>query len=180
MLRVETDQRVLESVIIAFGHFKVNDSTPLLIVYKDSPDSDTRQRLAWCLGGYEHELAIDTLLILMEDDDVRDWANFGIGSQSDVDTPQIRDALFKLIDDEHNGVSYEALNGLCRRNDPRGIKRLIKIIETKEADEWFLNIAAESKSKEILSALVEIDKEDLIELGIRSAWEYAVGECGGN
>jgi hypothetical protein len=49
---------------------------------------------------------------------VRDWAAFAVGVQRDVDTPQVRDALFGLLADDEEDTAGEAAVGLARRADP--------------------------------------------------------------
>lgn len=54
------------------------------------------------------------------DADVRDWAVFGLGVQLSVDSPEIRDALFRMLDDDAGAdTPGEAACGLAKRKDPR-------------------------------------------------------------
>jgi HEAT repeat protein len=66
------------------------------------------------------------------DDDVRDWATFGLGV-STVDSPQIREAFRKNLNDPFLDVSQEAIWGLARRSDRQGLRLLL---EQLEADVW--------------------------------------------
>ena len=63
------------------------------------------------------------------DDDVRDWALFGLGVQGDQDAPEIRDALFCRLSDTSEDVREEALVGLSKRRDARIVPTLIHALE---------------------------------------------------
>ncbi|MGH2719681.1 MAG: HEAT repeat domain-containing protein, partial [Actinomycetota bacterium] len=67
------------------------------------------------------DIAVDALLGLMEDDDedVRDGATFGLGSQLDADSSVARDALVQRYGDANLDARDEAIVGLARRRDPR-------------------------------------------------------------
>jgi HEAT repeat protein len=56
------------------------------------------------------------------DEDVRDWACFALGTQlSDVDSPELRNALADRLYDPHDDTRCEAMLGLARRADPRAL-----------------------------------------------------------
>ena len=78
---------------------------------------------------------IDTLLQLMRDSDsdVRDWATFGLGTQSDADSLAIREALFARFQNEDEDTRAEAVVGLAKRKD---LRALPVVIEELERDEY--------------------------------------------
>ncbi|MHA3789001.1 hypothetical protein ACX0HA_12365, partial [Flavobacterium hauense] len=61
---------------------------------------------------------------------IRNWATFGLGSQTEKDSPVIRAALWNRVNDKHKDTRFEAISGLAQRKDERiaGIirKELIK------------------------------------------------------
>jgi HEAT repeat protein len=72
------------------------------------------------------------------DDDVRDWATFGLG-WSTADSPQIRDVFRRNLNDTFLDVRQEAIWGLALRKDPQGLRLLLEQLEDDvwaEGDEW--------------------------------------------
>lgn len=181
MLRNEIDDRVRESIILALGHFPIEEAVPFLVAHKNARNPDIRHALAWILGDYEHKSATEALLELMEDEDadVRDYATWALGSNSNADSTVVRDALFGRLSDGDSIVEHEALMGLCRRNDPRGISQLVNLLENRAPHYDLLDIAAESKSSELLPVLEAIPIEQLQDGIVRRDWERAIEACGG-
>lgn len=58
------------------------------------------------------------------DEDVRNWATFGLGSMDSVDTPLLREALVRRLNDTNAEIRGEALVGLAQRKDPRVVEPL--------------------------------------------------------
>lgn len=137
MIETETDLSVIESIAIGFGHLDDARAIPTLIKLKNHADEDIRFGVVLGLLGHEDERAIQALIELSQDEDadVRDWATFGIGSILDeVDTPAIREALYRNLDDSDEDTRYEALMGLIIRRDHRILNRLIDLLTTDKMD----------------------------------------------
>jgi HEAT repeat protein len=123
------DDVTLDLAAAAFGDFGLPAGLPLLL--KLSRHADEQIRLSAVAGipsccGPDYRgipAAVNALLERMtdEDDDVRDWATFGIGSRLDDDSTAIRDALAARLEDAFPEVRHEAITGLARRRDPRAI-----------------------------------------------------------
>jgi HEAT repeat protein len=131
LLEVERDEDVLDAICIALGHIHDPTAIPSLARLKAHPSDQVRYAVVFGLLGFEDPLAIKTLIELSRDPDdlVRDWATFGLGTQIDVDTPEIRAALLARVSDEDEETRGEALLGLARRHDPRVLEPLIKELE---------------------------------------------------
>jgi HEAT repeat protein len=69
--------------------------------------------------------------MLMEDadEDVRDWATFGLGVLGDSDSTDIRDALLRRLGDPNEDVREEAIAGLGKRQDQRVLPSLLAALE---------------------------------------------------
>ena len=134
LLQKETDPRPLSSAISALGHIENLLAIPLIVRHHRHQSADVRFSVACALGAFalfNDPLTIKTLLVLMEDenDDVRDWATFGLGVQGDSDSEEIRDALFRRISDSNDDVREEAIVGLAKRKDQRVLPSLIAALE---------------------------------------------------
>jgi HEAT repeat protein len=94
---------------------------------------EIRFSAAFALAGDSGPAATSALIELMDDrdDDVRDWATFGIGTLRDHDSPAIREALFKRITDSNEEARLEAYAGLAARKDQRILARLIDELEKR-------------------------------------------------
>jgi HEAT repeat protein len=132
LLGDENDIRVLDSEISALGHLDNPAAVPLVARYRSHPNRDIRFSVAFALGSFPNEpQSVENLLPLMDDADeeVRDWATFGLGAQGESDSPDIREALFRRLSDENDNVRQEATAGLGKRGDPRVLPYLIQTLE---------------------------------------------------
>lgn len=123
MLKGERKANVLQSVLIAISHNHWPEVISQASQCAYHSDPGVRHAAALALIGYEEETAIECLIRLSRDpdNDVRDWATFGLGSQCDLGIPPIRDALAERLSDPHDDTRTEAIMGLARRQDPRAV-----------------------------------------------------------
>ncbi len=131
-LEHETDTQPLSSYHFALGHIDNPAAIPLLVNFTDHDDCEIRFAVACALGSYANDpISITALLKLTSDtdDDVRDWATFGLGVLGDVDSDEIRQALTDRLSDTFEDVRVEAVAGLGKRKDPRIIPILINLFE---------------------------------------------------
>jgi HEAT repeat protein len=78
-----------------------------------------------------------------KDADVRDWATFGLGSLSDLDSPEIREAFAIAINDTSEDVKQEALVGMARRRDHRALPYLFACLQRPQVDDLTIEAACE-------------------------------------
>jgi HEAT repeat protein len=89
------------------------------------------------------------------DDEVRDWATFELGTQCDVDTPEIRAALRKRLSDGYEEARNEAIWGVARRNDGQGLGLLLARLDS---DHWS---GDEMAAEDILGLKSDVPVEEL-------------------
>ena len=157
-LAKETDLGALRAFLIALGHRKPLEAVPAIVRLKAHPDADIRYCVAYALGGHEDPLTINTLIELSGDEDahVRDWATFGLGRLTNVDTPAIREALLRRVTDPDDDARGEALVGLARRNDVRVVEPLLNELSRDEVTEFALEAAFEIGDRRLYLALARL------------------------
>jgi HEAT repeat protein len=148
LVRREKDRLPLLAEVHALGHIGNPSAVPLVIEHRLHSSADVRLAVAQALGHFANDpRTVDALLALMQDTDeqVRDWATFGLGVLGDLDTNEIRDALFQRLADPDTDVLEESLVGLSKRKDQRALHSLIAELNkpeisyrVKEAVELFL------------------------------------------
>ena len=116
---------------------------PLLIGLLGDPDPDVRWQAVYALPGTddlppEHPV-LHALIRAMQDPSaaVRDWATFGLGSQSAADSPQIREALVGRLADADPDTAAEAAVGLARRRDVRVYLPLVRALADPDLGDTF-------------------------------------------
>jgi len=131
-LNQEREIQPLNSAIAALGHLDDARAVPLIAAYHSHSSAEIRFSVACALGCFPNdELSVETLRALMgdADEDVRDWATFGLGVLGDVDSTVVRDSLYRRLSDENEDVREEALVGLAKRRDMRTLAPLIDMLE---------------------------------------------------
>lgn len=119
-LLADADDSVVSCALVALGHLETGDTARICALAASRSDR-VRHSVAWCLGRRDDARARATLIALSRDvdPDVRDWATFGLGSLSDADSPEIRQALVDRLNDSDADTRAEAMVGLATRGDPR-------------------------------------------------------------
>ncbi len=138
MLQQENEIQPLSSAIHALGHLDDPAAIPLILSYQQHPEAEIRFAIACALGSFANNpKAIPALMILTSDadDDVRDWAVFGLGNLGDADSAEIRDAIFARLNDPNEDVREEAMVGLAKRKDQRVLLALIAALNQSALDD---------------------------------------------
>ncbi len=151
----DENEDVIYAAATALGHREAPEAIPHLIKLKDHKSEDIRHSVVYGLTGYEDKTVIQTLIKLSSDPDrdVRDWATFNLGTQCDVDTPELREALKARLSDKDSITRGEAMVGMAKRKD-KGIKDFIlKELESEEIGILTLEAATLIADKKFLASL---------------------------
>ena len=124
----DPDPSVIAGAAYAFGQRHDQRAIPPLLSLMAHPDEKVRLGVVSGLSCLNDGRAIAGLIELTRDPDaaVRDWATFGLGSQTEVDTPALREALLARTMDEDAAARGEALVGLALRHDLRVVEPLLR------------------------------------------------------
>ena len=130
----DQDALVVNAAAWALSHLGSDAAISALIEIKKNPDPDLRWAVANGLNSTNRADAIATIIDLMDDsdDNVRDWATFALGTQCDLDTPEIREALHKRLVDSYEDARDEAIWGLAQRKDQYAIGVLLDRLTSEE------------------------------------------------
>ena len=126
---------------------------PVLLRFLGDEDSDVRWHVATALPGLVadpenvelDDSVVEALLVLAYDEspNVRDWAVFGLGAQLDVDSPAIREAFMRSLDDTESDAAGEAAVGLARRGDDRVFEVLVTELGRPDVGNLYVEAAGE-------------------------------------
>jgi HEAT repeat protein len=133
---------VITTSIIALGWNGAYDIILARSALATHSSPRVRFAVACGLNGSENQAAVDILIALAgdEDDDVRDRANWVLGCESNLDTPEVREVLFQNLMDSQAETRCEAMVGLARRRDIRAIPYIQK--ELAKDNVWYMAIEA--------------------------------------
>jgi len=141
----DNNEDVICNAIYGFGHRKCTRYADKLASFVTSKSLQIKEALSFALGGYENQKCIDALIILMRDEnyDVRNWSTFSLAQINETNTPSIRDALFKNLNDEETEVRGEALLGLALRKDERVKDAIIEDLQKSFYGSWIFDAIEE-------------------------------------
>lgn len=164
LLKHEIDPLILQSIGIALGH--LNDACAIepQLKFCLHPDWEVRYGVVLSMNGHNDKRAIAALIKLSGDDhpQVRNWATFGLGSLLEVDTPEIREALYQrfLLEDptgeETAEIQGEALVGLASRQDERILPKLMEQLMSENLSVLEIEAAEKLANPQLLSALLQV------------------------
>jgi HEAT repeat protein len=158
MLANEPDPEVLSAACYALGHIGDPRAIEPAARLKSHPSEEVRLGVVHAMFSHEDDLATRTLIELSadEDEDVRDWATFELGSILESDTPQIREALFARLNDTHDDTRFEARVGLARRSDERVLIPLMQELSSDDVSLEALDVARESENAALRAVLLQL------------------------
>ncbi len=181
LLANDPNENVRTSAAHSLGHLRNPIAVPLLIRNSKAESAKVRYGVAAALGSYTGPDVVDALIALTTDpdDEVRNWATFGLGSLLETDTPEIRDALVARLAEDDAEIRGEALIGLAKRKDERVVNPLILELSGEFYGDWCLEAAelmADSRFyTHLLSLRERIDGE--VEDRFVSTLDNAIAAC---
>ena len=177
----DSDSNVASCAATALGHRSDPRAIPYLIDISKHEDPQVRNSVVFGLLGHDAPEAISVLVLLSSDSnsDVRNWAMFGLGSQIDIDTPEIKQALFSGLSDSDDETRGEAILGLAVRGDCRIVDLILKEWEGQTISKLSLEAAEVSGDPRLYSCLVNfLENIDLDEdPEFREQLEQAITAC---
>ena len=179
------DPEVLGDALVAMGH--LNDSRVLSIAGSliAHASATVRFGVVSALSKHDEEAAINGLIQLSSDcdEEVRDWATFGLGQLIEADTPAIRAALHARLDDLCAQILGEAIEGLATRGDQSVLPILIRELHDGVSLP-LLDAATALATPDLCEALVAARKLGLVieashgPFDLSNEWTEAMHACG--
>ena len=161
LLATDEEVTVLSSAVSALGQIGTPQRLEPLLTLKGHADPEVRFHVAIGLSQIDDARAIGALMELSGDPDhsVRDWATFGLGSQTDLDTPELREALFARVADTDDDTRHEALVGLAKRKDERILEPLVRELQNESLGLLALEAASEFADPRLCPALLKLREQ---------------------
>jgi HEAT repeat protein len=176
MLERESRGDVLNSILVALGHQHRAESIVPAFRFRQHADADVRYAVVHALTGHSEPLAVAGLIELTRYPvaEVRDWATFGLGTQIELDTPEIRECLLERLTDPDDDTRFEALVGLAQRRDRRVLPALSRELKSDFVQVIAVEAASLIADPELLPDLVALQErwdsdKELLESAIASS-----------
>lgn len=146
---------VIASSAFSLGHRTDIKTIPTLIKLVPHTNPRIRYAVAFGLSCLEDIDAIRGLIVLSydQDEDTRNWATFGLGSQCEMDLPEIRKALLDRITDPIPEIRGEAMIGLAERHDERILPFVQQELEGEFHGSWAIKASALLASPQLCPSL---------------------------
>ncbi|MBC2778815.1 HEAT repeat domain-containing protein [Parasphingopyxis marina] len=131
-----------------------------------APADEQRNILVLLRSRDAEEFDVETLLGWMahENAEIRDWATFNLGTQTDEDSIDVRQALADRLVDPDGDTRSEALVALARRRDVRALAPLIDALNGDTVDRLMVEAAGYFSRPELVEPLQSLrgwwDDED--------------------
>lgn len=163
-LAVDADPLVRRSALAALGNLGDPRSLSVLVSHMADPDASLRLAVAQAIPSVfadpPQPEGVQALIQLSDDSnqEVRDWATFGLGSLADLDSDEIRNALSRRLDDLEGDTAGEALVGLARRNDPKIVPRVAALLQADVVGNLIVEAAGELADRTFVSSLERLER----------------------
>ena len=155
MAAAESDPAVLAVIAEALGHLGAPWGLDVLLGLRGHADAAVRDGVVDALAGRTDPAAVAALVELSRDREpaIRDWATFALGTLTDQDSPELRDALVARLDDADPETRIEAVHGLALRADPRAVEPALALLADAERGPTVWSRHALLESTILLAAL---------------------------
>ena len=162
----DSSAEAVSSAAWVLSHLGTESAVRTLVGLQKHPDPEVRQAVACCINLRRRAEWVPILLALMEDENevVRDWATFELasgeflegGAMHYADSPEIRAALRRRVEDNYEEARREAIWGLAKRRDALGLRLLLDHLESES---WWSG--DEDAAQEVLSVNGDTPVEEL-------------------
>ena len=158
------EPQVIAAIGYALGHLEDDRAVPHLIHLADHASEEVRLAAATGLPtamGWQFDRpypeAVGTLVRLSgdADDDVRDWATFGLGTTG-ADSDEVRAALVARLDDPDEDTRAEAFMALAKLRDDRVVVPLLSELDRDAVGTLDVEAAGESADPRFFTTLTRI------------------------
>jgi hypothetical protein len=158
------EPQVVAAIGYALGHLDDDRAVPHLILLADHASEEVRLAAASGLPnamGWQFDRlypeAVETLVRLSgdADEDVRDWATFGLGTTG-ADSAEVRSALVARLDDPHEDTRAEAFMALAKLRDDRVVVPLLAELDRDTVGTLDIEAAGESADPRFFPTLTRI------------------------
>lgn len=135
-------------MVLGLGHHGDPVALPEVLRHARNPERVVRRAVTLALFDLvsgDHAEGVAALVGLSRDTDaeVRDWATTALAAL-DADTPVLRAALAERLDDADPDTVAEAAQGLARRQDPRAVPVLERLLRESEPDDYARSVAVDA------------------------------------
>lgn len=154
-LLADVEPEVQSCALVALSHLGATEHADAVRCLASHEHAGVRYGVAVALLGDAHPESVRVMIELSRDQDaeVRDWATFGLGAQIDVDTIEVREALWSRCSDPDSAIRAEGISGLVRRGDPRAVDVLRRVLQSEDVGSLEVEAARDLASPELLDAL---------------------------
>lgn len=170
LAKAENQSVAMEALAYAMAHLNIEERSKYLQEAAIDERGETRFAVAFSLGGCGDRLASQMLIKLSsdEDDEVRDWATFGLhlGGGTYSRTKEVREALFARLHDKHIDTQLEAVQGLAKLKDERVLEVLIDFLKEEHPYMSMIEAAEHMAHPSLLPYLLELSEDDDVKRAI--------------
>lgn len=175
LLKTDSDPEVLASALSGLCHLDGHRPLALAVRFASHPHVDVRWAAVQVFSTQDDPISIRQLIRLSRDQaaTIRDWATFALGTLTELDSVEVRQAFVDRLEDPDEATREEALFGLARRGDVRVVPALQRVLAPDTASWLALEAAAAIADPTLVPQLLELRPWD----GSAELLEDAIRAC---